>query len=61
MTSFVFEINDNSKNMEIDLIKILLQFGIVRSKIWALETIAHLVCYLVILILKDKYLLICCC
>lgn len=62
MASLVFEIHSNDKNIELDLIEILLQLDIIELKIRFIEIIIiYLIFCLVIFILKDEYSLVHCC
>lgn len=56
MVDFVFEIDSNGKDTEIDLIKVFLQLGIVGFKIWSLKTVVFfLVPCLIDIITKEQY------
>lgn len=61
MTSLVFKINGNNKNIEIDLIEVLLQLGVIGSKVLSPKTVSiYLVYCFIIFVLKVEYPLICC-
>lgn len=59
MASFIFKIDNNNDNIEINLIKILLQFDIVKFEILFLQII--IICLIfdqIIFIFENKYFLI---
>lgn len=62
MASLVFKINGNNKDIEIDLIEVLLQLGVIESKVLSPKTVSiYLVCCFIIFVFEVEYPLICCC